>query len=70
MAYRKTGTRDPSGTLQKKENRDPRPYWEPSGTLEKPENRDPSRTLQKTGKPAPGTLLGPYKKSENREPGP
>ena len=42
-AYRKTGTRDPSGTLQKPENRDP------SGTLQKPENRDPSGTLKKLG---------------------
>ena len=40
-AYRKTGTRDHSGTLQKPENRDP------SGTLQKPENQDPRGTLQK-----------------------
>ena len=52
MAYRKTGTRDPSGilsgpyknrktgTLQKPENRDP------SGTLRKPESQDPSGTLR------------------------
>ena len=36
-AYRKTGTRDPSETLQKPENRDP------SRTLQKLENQDPSR---------------------------
>ena len=42
-ANRKTGTRDPSGTLQKPENRNT------SGTLQKPENRDPSGTLRKPG---------------------
>ena len=33
--YWKTGTWDPSGTIQKPENQDP------SGTLQKPENQDP-----------------------------
>ena len=51
--YRKTGIQDPSGTLQKPENR------EASGTLQKPENRYPSVTLQKSEKPGTGTLVGP-----------
>ena len=58
-AYRKIGTRDPSGTLaglyqnrktgtqRKPENRDL------SGALQKPENRDPSGTLQKPENPDP-----------------
>ena len=41
--------------------------------LKNPENQDPSGTLAdpiKTGKPRPGTLVGSYKKQENRHPGP
>ena len=48
----KTGTRDPSGTLQKPENRNP------SETLLKLENRDPSGTLKNPTKAGPGTLAG------------
>ena len=52
MAYRKTGTRDPSETLagpyKNRKNQDP------SGTLQKSEIRNPT----KTGKPGPGTLAG------------
>ena len=58
-AYRKTGTRDPSGTLQKLENQDP------SGTLQKPKNRDPSGTLQKLGNRDPS---GTLQKPENQDP--
>ena len=65
MAYRKTRTRDPCGTIEKPENRDP------SGTLEKSENQDPSGTLEnrdptKTRKPGTGTSMGP---SENLKSG-
>ena len=52
MAYRKTGTRDPSETLagpyKNRKNQDP------SGTLQKSDIRNPT----KTGKPGPGTLAG------------
>ena len=42
-AYRKTWTRDPSGILEKPENRDLGSQWDP----------------RKNRKPGPGTLLGP-----------
>ena len=55
--YRKTGTRDPSGTLagpyknRKTRTRDPRKIRKPGPeTLEKPEKRDLSGTLRKVKK--------------------
>ena len=53
-AYRKTGTRDPSGTLVE-------PYQNrKTGTLRKPENRDLSGALQKLENRDPsGTLRKP-----------
>ena len=48
MAYRKTGTWDPSETLQKPENENPSGTLQnrdTSGTLQKPENRDPTKTV-------------------------
>ena len=49
MAFRKTGTRNPSGALAESyKNRDSGPYknqktgtWDPSWTPQKLENRDP-----------------------------
>ena len=43
MAYRKTGTQDPSEALPKPVNRDH------GGTLQNPKTRDPSGTLKKPG---------------------
>ena len=48
LAYRKIGTRDPSGTLQKPK------IWDPGGTLQKPENWDPIEILQKPENQDPG----------------
>ena len=41
MAYRKTRTRDPSGTLAGPYTNQNTQTWDPSGTLQKLENRDP-----------------------------
>ena len=75
--YLKTVTRDPSGTLEKPGNQDPKKSGKPgtwknrdlNGTLEKPENWDPSGTIKNPENQDPGpwknrktgTLAGPYK---------
>ena len=74
LAYRKTGTRDPTKTGKRGLQGNPTKTVKPGPQRDptKPENRDPSGTLQnrkpgpqwdskKSGKPGPGILARPWK---------